>query len=261
MPRRLLGVLLFAAIAASGCATVRQGDVGVKRTLGKIDPVPLDPGVRLINPLVTKVIRVPVRTVNLEMALDLPSAEGLNVRAEISILYRVRPEAAPSVIGEIGEDYERSVILTSFRSAAADISSRFMAKDMHSGSRADIEDAIETHMTARLEERGFDVEAVLMKSISLPPGLYRAVEDKLAAEQEAQRMELVLQRERAEAERKVIAAQGERDAQQALAEALTPAVIGWGRIEAFKELALSPNAKVIVAPPQSDLMLPLSTDE
>lgn len=259
--RRLVPLLCLLVAGTTGCATVRQGDVGVKRTLGRIADEPIEPGLRVINPLVTRIIRVPVRTVNLEMGLDLPSAEGLNVRAEISILYRVLPEAAPQVISEIGPDYERSVILATFRSAAADVSAQFMAKDMHSGSRAEIEAQVQEQMASILGERGFEVEAVLMKSITLPPGLYRAVEDKLAAEQEAQRMEFVLQRERLEAEHKVIAAQGERDAQRELAESLSPEIIEWGRIEAFRALALSDNTKVVIAPEASSVLMPVSADD
>ena len=135
-----------------------------------------------------------------------------------------------------------------------------MAKDMHSGSRAEIEREVGELMAETLESRGFVVEGVLLKSITLPPGLYDAVEAKLSAEQDAERMQFVLQRERLEAERKRIAAQGERDAQEALSRSLTPEVIEWNRIEAFRELALSPNAKVIVAPKDSDLMVPLAMD-
>lgn len=254
---RTLTSVLAAVLLAPGCATIRQGDVGVKRTFGKIDSEAIEPGLRFYNPLFTSIIRVPVRTVNLEMALALPSREGLNVQSEISILYRVVPEAAPKVLSEIGRDYEQAVIQAVFRSAAADVSARYMAKDMHSGSRAEIETAIAELMTETLSERGFFIEGVLMKSITLPPGLYEAVEAKLAAEQDAQRMEFVLQRERLEADRKRIAAEGERDAQQALTAALTPEVIEWNRIEAFRELALSPNAKVIIAPSENTSVTPL----
>jgi len=254
-------VVLGALLTLGGCATVRQGEVGVKQTLGRIDDTPVAPGARLYNPFVTRILRVPVRTVNLEMALDLPSREGLNVRSEISILYRVVADEAPKVLSTIGPDYEDAVILTAFRSAAADVAARYMAKDMHSGSRGDIEQEIEARMEDTLEARGFHVEAVLMKSITLPPGLYTAVEAKLSAEQDAQRMEFVLQRERLEADRKRIAAEGERDAQAALSQSLSPEVIEWGRIQAFEALALSDNAKVIVAPGETDLMVPLALQD
>ena len=257
---RVCSLFCVGALMLSGCATVRQGDVGVKRTFGKIAEEPLDPGLRLLVPGATKVIRVPIRTVNLEVALDLPSQEGLNVRSEISILYRVRPEDAPAVISKIGPDYETSVILSVFRSAAADVSANYPAKDMHSGSRSEIEAAIRDLMQEHVKDRGFEVEAVLMKSISLPPGLYAAVEQKLAAEQDAERMRFVVQREALEAQRKRVAAEGERDAQLTLASALTPNVIEWSRIQAFRELALSPNAKIIVAPAATEVMMPVNLE-
>jgi regulator of protease activity HflC (stomatin/prohibitin superfamily) len=161
------------------------------------------------------------------------------------------------VISDVGPDYERALILAVFRSAAADVTARYMAKDMHSGSRGAIEAEIRDLMAKNLNDRGFDVEAVLLKSITLPPGLYQAVEAKLAAEQEAQRMQFVLQREELEAQRKRIEAEGVAAAQGALAGAISPAVIEWARIEAFRALATSPNAKVIVAPAEANLMMPI----
>ncbi|MGB2274999.1 MAG: SPFH domain-containing protein, partial [Schleiferiaceae bacterium] len=133
-----------------------------------------------------------------------------------------------------------------FRSAAADVCSRYMAKDMHSGQRAVIEDAIKTHMDSLLADRGFVIESVLMKSISLPPGLYEAIESKLEAEQIAQRMEFELQQERLEAQRKKIEAQGVRDAQQVLAEGLSDEIIKWRSLEVLEKLSASPNAKLII---------------
>ena len=138
------------------------------------------------------------------------------------------------------------MILSVFRSAAADVCSRYMAKDMHSGQRAVIEDAIKSHMDSLLADRGFVIESVLMKSISLPPGLYEAIESKLEAEQIAQRMEFELQQERLEAQRKKIEAQGVRDAQQVLAEGLSDEIIKWRSLEVLEKLGSSPNAKLII---------------
>ena len=176
--KNILGIAL-AAIALSSCTVVRQGDVGVKRTLGKISKREVQPGPRLYNPFVTTIIQVPTRTTNLEVKLDLPSKEGLNVGAEISILYHIEQRRATDVIGTIGPDYEMSMILPVFRAAAADVTARFMAKDMHTGNRLGIETEIKKSMMGLLEDRGFVIEAVLMKSIKLPAGLYRAIEEKL----------------------------------------------------------------------------------
>ncbi len=233
-------------LLTASCTTVRQGNVGVKQRFGKLQNRTIGAGLVVLNPLTTRVVKVPVRTVNREVDLALPSKEGLNVQCEISILYRIAPDKVPQIIETIGTDYEQAVIVSVFRSAAADICARYYAKDMHSAQRAEIEREIAGHMNSLLSPRGFEIESVLMKSIKLPPGLAKAIEDKLEAEQRAQQMEFELQRERKEAERRVIEAEGIRDAQKVLAEGLTEPIIRYQSIEAFKALAASPNAKVIV---------------
>jgi regulator of protease activity HflC (stomatin/prohibitin superfamily) len=117
---------------------------------------------------------------------------------------------------------------------------------MHSGKRANIEQAILKKMLENLEGSGMIVENVLMKSISLPKGLANSIEEKLQAEQDAMRMEFILQQEKLEAERKIIQAKGTRDAQLIQAEGLTPEILKMRSIDAFQELSKSPNAKVIV---------------
>lgn len=228
------------------CKVVRQGEAGVKRNLGKISKRALNPGPRFFNPFTTTIIIVPVRTVNLEVNLELPSKEGVNVMAEISILYKIDSKMTTSIIENIGRDYERAVLLPVFRASAADITAKFMAKDMHTGNRLEIENEIKDQMMKYLAERGFVIEAVLLKSIKLPSGLYRAIEEKLEAEQDAQRMEFILQRERQEAERRTIEAEGIRDANRIITEGLTDGIIKYKSIEAFKDLSKSTNTKIII---------------
>jgi regulator of protease activity HflC (stomatin/prohibitin superfamily) len=248
--------LFFAAIIfLSSCVTIRQGTVGVKRTIGKIDERVIPPGARAYNPFVSRIIVVPVRTENLEVNLELPSKEGLNVNADISILYHVEQAKATDIIGEIGMNYEEVVILPVFRAAAADVAAKNMAKDMHTGNRLEIETAIKERMMRVLGDRGFVIEAVLMKSIQLPPGLYASIEQKLQAEQQAQRMEFVLQEEQQEAERRRIEAEGIRDANRIISEGLTPQVIKFKAIEAYRELSKSPNAKIIIGGGDQPLLM------
>jgi regulator of protease activity HflC (stomatin/prohibitin superfamily) len=147
---------------------------------------------------------------------------------------------------KIGLNYEETVILPVFRSAIADVTARFYAKDMHSGNRAEIEVAIRDLMMKTLKPKGIEVESVLLKSIQLPKSLSKAIEDKLEAEQLSQRMELELLREKQEAERKRLQAQGVRDANSIISEGLTPQILQYKSIEAWLQLALSPNAKVII---------------
>jgi prohibitin 1 len=246
---------IFLAMTQLSCSVIRQGEIGMKRKLGKLDQKILQPGAVGFNPFVTRVIKMPIRTMNMEISSNLPSKEGLNVTAVISILYRIVPDKAPSIIENIGVGNEANVISSVFRSSASDVCSRFFAKDMHSAQRANIEREITEQMSKILSIRGFEVEAVLLKNIALPPGLARAVEEKLEAEQGAQRMEFLLDREKREAQRKIIEAEGIRDAQKIISEGLNKNIIQWQSIEAFRELAKSPNAKILITDGNAPLLI------
>ena len=216
--KRNVTLLTIIVILVSSCTVIRQGEVGVKRRLGKIDPVYVEQGPKGYNLFTTTILKVPTRSMNIEVKPDLPSKEGLTIRSEISILYRIKPEAAPKIVQNIGLNYESEVILPVFRSASADITAKFLAKDMHSGERGQIESAIRKQMTEILEPRGFVIDNVLMKSIRLPEGLARTIEEKLQAEQDAQRMEFVKEREKRDAERRIIEAEGKKEIARIQAE-------------------------------------------
>lgn len=237
------------------CAIVRQDEIGVRTKFGRITSGPQGPGAQFIIPGVHAVLRVPGRIVNREVLLELPSREGLNVAAEVSILYRVLPDSVPSLLARAGSDFEQDMVIPVFRSAAADVAAQYMAKDMHSGSRIGIEAAIRTRMMELLASRGILIENVLLKSIRLPADLARAVEQKLEAEQRSEQMRFVLDRERQEAERRKIEAGGVRDAQRIIAEGLSPMVLSYQSIEAFRELARSANTKVIVTDGKTPIFL------
>lgn len=250
-------VFLFVAglsTALTSCTVIQQGEIGVKRSFGKISEKPLMEGAKLFNPFVSTIIKLPTRTINMEVRLPLPSKEGLTVQSEVSILYRLVGSYGPSVLENLGRSYEQVVILPVFRSAVADISSQYFAKDMHTGQRSVIEKDIKELMESQLKERGFVIESVLLKSIILPPGLTKAIEEKLEAEQDAQRMEFTLNKERQEATRRIIEAQGIRDAQKIISEGLSPLLLRFKTIEAFNKLSTSPNAKTIITNGEQPLM-------
>jgi regulator of protease activity HflC (stomatin/prohibitin superfamily) len=242
-----IGLAFFALLFFSSCATIRQGEVGVKRKLGKYSNEYYTSGLKFFNPFTTTLVKISTQTENLEVELNIPSKEGLNIRSEVSILYNVLPKEAPEILRNIGKQYERNIILPVFRSAVADVSSRFYAKDMHTGERGTIEQAIKDQMMVHLEGKGIEVEAVLLKSIQMPSSLARAIEEKLEAEQQSQRMLFVLEQTRQQAEQQRIQAEGVRDAQKIIAEGLSPSILQYKSIEAFMELAKSPNAKVIIS--------------
>jgi regulator of protease activity HflC (stomatin/prohibitin superfamily) len=242
--KNLLIITGICGLMAS-CAVVRPGEVGIRQKLGKLSDKIHTQGPVFFNPFTSKVVKTDIQTNDLELALNLPSKEGLSVNAQISILYRLEKNKVPDIIRTYGLDYE-GIISNVFRSASADVCSRFFAKDMHSGMRATIEKEIKVQMENILREQGIIIESVLMKSIQLPDGLSRSIERKLQAEQEAMRMEFVLQQEKLEAERIIIQAEGTRDAQKILSQGLSEQILKLRSIEAFMELSKSPNSKIII---------------
>lgn len=240
-----ISLLVLGAALLTNCTVVRPGEVGVKQRLGNLSDKGYNQGPVWFNPFTTKVIKTNVQLKDIELSLSLPSKEGLSVVAQISILYRIDQSSVPKVIRNIGLAYE-NIISNVFRSSSADVCSKYFAKDMHSGMRADIENEIRKKMSETLGVQGIIVEAVLMKSIQLPGGLANSIEQKLRAEQDAMRMVFVLQQEKLEAERKIIEATGTKDAQKILSEGLTDQIIKIRSIEAFIELAKSQNSKVII---------------
>jgi regulator of protease activity HflC (stomatin/prohibitin superfamily) len=245
---------LTSVLLLSSCTVIRPGEIGIKQRLGKLNNEVVTQGSIVYNPLISKVVKASSQTKNIELSLSLPSKEGLSITSQISILYRINPEKLPMLIRNIGLEYE-GIITNVFRSASADVCAQYFAKDMHSGMRSSIENAIKNKMVIVLEPQGIIIEAVLMKSIQLPGGLASSIEQKLQAEQNAMRMEFLLQQEKLEAERVIIEAKGRRDSQKILSEGLTDEIIKIRTIEAFLELAKSPNAKVIVTDGKTPMLI------
>lgn len=248
--------IIILGLFCSSCAVVRPGEVGIKQRLGKLSQEIQTQGTVLYNPITSKVLIESTKTKNIKLILSLPSKEGLSVNSEISILYRLEADKVASVLENLGQDYE-SVVTAVFRSAASDVCAQYFAKDMHSGMRAEIEDEILKKMKVNLEKQadGIDLIAVLMKQIQLPRGLANSIERKLQAEQDAMRLMFVIDQEKLEAERKIINAKGERDAQLIIAEGLTPGILRLKSIEAFRELARSANAKTIITDGKTPLIV------
>ena len=250
-----LALLVTVIFMVSSCTVVRQGEVGVKRTFGKYSDKIYTSGLKSFNPLTSTIIKVPAQTINLEVRLDIPSKEGLTIGSEVSILYNIEPKKVPDLLRNLGIDYESSIVLPVFRSAVADISSKYFAKDMHSGNRSEIEKAIKDLMMKTMEGKGIYVENVLLKSIKLPLTLSKAIEEKLESEQQAQRMEFVLQGAKREAERKIIEAEGVRDANKIISQGLTDKILQFKNIEAWLKLSESNNSKVIITNGAMPLMM------
>ena len=254
--------IVFIIVMINGCAVIRPGEVGIKQRLGILSKEVITEGMVYFNPLTTRVIKQSTQTQNIRLKLNLPSKEGLSVRSEISILYKLEEQMVASILENLGKNYE-PIVTSVFKSAASDVCARFFAKDMHSGMRSKIENEILENMKIIMKKQadGIDLISVLMKSIRLPEGLANSIERKLQAEQDAMRMEFVLNQERKEAERKIISAKGERDAQIIISEGLTDGIIKIKSIDAFRQLSKSNNTKIIITNGQTPIIISDDVDQ
>jgi prohibitin 1 len=239
-------VALLALFAASrALRTISTGHVGVTTLFGKVTGERLDAGIHVVNPL-KRVAELSVRTQEVKEHAAVPSSEGLIMRLEASLLYRLDPQRAPQVYQTLGSDYASIVIAPNFRSVMRAVTSAHTASALYSEGRETVARQMLDHMQQALTPRGIVVENVLLRDIVLPDTLRQAIEAKQQADQEAQRMNFVLLREKQEAERKRIEAQGIADFQRIVAQGISQQLLEWKGIEATMEVAKSQNSKVIV---------------
>jgi len=245
-PYRWLLVIpvILVAIVFSMVKIVPPGHVGVLILFGKVHGS-ITEGLHLVNPLVTMDL-MNIRTQEIFEHAEAPSKEGLNVELEVSCLYHLNPQEAVKVFRQIGLNYQEIVVKPQFRSAIRGVTVRHDAKDLYTSSREMIANEIYEDLDADMEKRGIDVEKILLRRIQLPASVVEAINSKLAAEQEAQRMRFVLAKEEQEAERKRIEAQGIQNFQRIVSQGISDQLLRWKGIEATSNLAESSNAKVVI---------------
>jgi prohibitin 1 len=236
-------VVLFLLLRAA--RVVPAGHVGVVDLFGKVRSEALASGLHLVNPL-ANVHRMSIQTSEVKETMDTPSSEGLIVHLDVSILYHLDASKAPEVYRTIGRDYESVLVKPNVRSAVREVTSSYEAKALYSPEREKMSTEINQHIVAAIQPRGVVVERMLLRDVALPLRLQQAIQEKLSAEQEAARMQFVLLKEKQEAERKKIEAEGISNFQKIVTEGINENLLKWKGIEATKELALSGNAKVVV---------------
>lgn len=250
-----LGIVL--GIVLSSFRIVPGGNVGVQILFGKIDDQALTEGLNVINPL-KQVRLMTVRTQEMFDHADVPSKEGLTVGLEVSALYHVESKMAPMVFRTLGENYARVLILPQFRSVIRGATVNHEAKDLYTSGREVIAQQIYDELHKTLGERGIILEKVLLRKIVLPRMVEEAINTKLAAEQDAERMRFVLVKERQEAERKRVEAGGIADFQRIVTQGISEPLLKWKAIEVAHEISKSPNTKVIILGDKSGLPIILS---
>lgn len=248
----VLGVLTACVIQ------IEAGQVGVQKLFGKVQKEVLTSGLHFINPLVD-VVKLDVKTQNYTMsgiqdeghktgddAIRVLSADGLEVTIDLSVLYRVVPNDAPKLLSETGENYEDKIVRPITRTRIRDNAVYYDAVALFSGKRDEFQQRIFKTIESDFSKRGLMLENLLVRNITLPQSVKTTIEQKINAEQDAQKMQFVLQKEKQEAERKRVEAQGIADYQRIISESLTDRQLQYESIKAQLEIAKSPNAKVII---------------
>lgn len=252
-----LGFIIL-GIFTSCLIQIDAGHVGVKKLFGKVQPSVLNSGLNVINPLF-EIEKMDVRTQNYTMsgvndegtksgddAIKVLTADGLEVTIDLTVLYRVIPAEAPRIVKETGVDYEFKIVRPIARTRIRDNAVYYDAVALFSSKRDEFQNRIFKGIENDFKARGFFLENLLVRNITLPNAVKGTIEQKIQAEQESQKMQFVLAKERQEADRKRVEAQGIADYQRIISESLTDRQLQYEQIKATMEIAKSANAKIIM---------------
>jgi len=247
-------VVILIGLFISSVVQVEPGQVGVQKLFGKVNNKILESGLNVINPLV-KVVMFDTRTENYTMsgltdegnkqgddAIRVLSADGLEVIVDLTVLYRVIPSEAPRILKEVGTDYRNVLVRPICRTKIRDNAVYYDAVALYSTKRDEFQAKIFSTLESNFKERGLMLEQLLVRNLTLPASVKATIESKINAEQDAQKMTFVLQKERQEAERKRVEAQGIADYQKILSTGLSDKLLQY---EMIKAISASPNAKLI----------------
>ena len=255
----IIGIIVLIFLGRS-IKIVQPGYVGVRVLFGKVVEPTLKSGFHVINPFTT-LLRMTVRTQAYTMsgisregkirgddAIAALTKEGLRVRLDLTIWYKILPNKAGEIYETIGLDYEDKILRPAIRTVIRDVTSQFTTEDIYAEKRPQVTTAIQEMGVEMLEERGIICEKVLVRNVSLPDKVRDAIDAKLAAEQDARKMEFVLQKAEKQAEVKVVEAGGIAKAQAIINRTLTTKYLQHEAIDAYRELAGSPNTTFIIMP-------------
>jgi len=262
--------LIVIGAATSMFKVIATGEVGVTSLFGKVDDTPIYSGLNMVNPLVN-VTPFNIQTQNYTMsgvategnktgddAIRVLTADGLEVVIDLTVLYRVKAVEAPKILRTLGTDYEDKIVRPVTRTRIRDNAVYYDAVALYSTKRDEFQLRIFKEIQQDFNGRGLELQQLLVRNIVLPATVKASIESKISAEQDAQKMQFVLQKERQEAERKRVEAQGIADYQHILSTGLSDKQLQYELIKAQKEIATSPNAKVIIMNGKS---LPLVLNE
>lgn len=224
---------------------VPPATVGVVAVFGAVRENMLNSGIHLCHPM-SEVHLFQTKTQLLDQQNHVPTAEGLTVDLDVSVLFHIEREQTRNIFLNLGPMYIDIVIKPELASAVRGLTSEVEAKALYTSDRSVIQSKLSADLAKVLLPRGIIVEDVLLKAVKLPTQLTHSIELKAQAEQESARMEFVLSKERQEASRKSIEARGISDFQKIVSEGISPALLQWKGIEATENLAKSVNSKIVM---------------
>jgi len=187
-----------------------------------------------------------VNEMSSEENMDMLDKNGLSIHIDVTVRYYPIPDRIGYIHEQFTTDYETVLVIPEVRSTVRQVMGRFTAEEIYSTKRAEVETAIKTETETILNKNNVHATAVLIRSIMLPEQIKVAIESKLQQEQEALAYQFRLDKEKSEAERKRIAAEGESRANNIINNSLTDKLLKMRGIEATLELSKSPNSKIIV---------------
>ncbi len=246
-----VGVLTFiiVVVLAGGCMTtsIQSGQAGVKYSIfGGTDlSQTYGEGLQIHAPWVD-VIRYDVRVEEKLETMEVLSSNGLSIGTDVSIRWRPDIDNLPRLHTTYGTDYYRKLIQPELRSAVREVVGQYTPEELYSSKRTELQSQIYDRVKDRVASQFITIDAVLIRDVRLPDQIKTAIENKLKEEQEAERYEFTIQKESLEAQRKRIEAEGEAEYQRIITQSLSPQFLRFKGIEATKELASSPNAKVVI---------------
>jgi prohibitin 1 len=240
-----LAVALALFAVSQAFTVVPAGHVGVVDFFGRVSEQTLKSGINFVNPL-ARIVRMSIKTQEAKEVMDVPSKEGLTVQLEVSVLYHLDPEKAAEVYKTVGPEYEAVILQPQLRSLTRGVTAGYEARALYTSEREQLAHAITEEVRKLVGPRGVVVESTPLRKLTLPARLAAAIEEKLGAEQESQRMQFVLTKEQQEAERKRIEAQGVADFQRIVSQGISDQLLKWKGIEATLKVAESQNAKVVI---------------
>lgn len=214
--------------------TVDAGTIGVQNTFGSVSTDEFTMGLHVKNPF-TDVILYSIQTLELKETSSVPSKEGLIITLDVSILFKINPSDADNIYRSVGPFYVDVVVAPQLRSFIREVTAKYEAKALYTVGRENITVEIFNLLSPILAQRGIVLEKVLLRDLSLPLTVTGAIEQKLKAEQEAEQMQFVLQKETLEADRKRIEARGIADSQTIIHESLTAEYLRWYWITHLKD--------------------------